>query len=95
MSKYKVSHLNGSNPIYMDRLGEELTESSHTEKDLGVLVREKLNMSKQIVLAAWKATSILGCFKREIAGRVRESSSILPSCSPIWSTVSRPGVPNT
>jgi len=82
--KCKVLHMGRASPKQKYSLGGEWLKSSLEEKDLRVLVHEKLNMSQQCALAVQKANRILGCIKRSVASRSREV--ILP----LYSALVRP-----
>ncbi|KAK4814970.1 hypothetical protein QYF61_007875 [Mycteria americana] len=77
-AKHKILHMGRGNPKHKYRLGREWIESSPEEKDLGVLVDEKLNVTSN------KANLILVCIKRSMTRRSREV--ILP----LYSTLVRP-----
>jgi len=64
--------------------GQRVAREQPSGEGLGLLMDEKLNMSRQCALAAQKANCILGCIKRSMASRLREG--ILP----LYSALVRP-----
>ncbi|PKU42019.1 hypothetical protein llap_7677 [Limosa lapponica baueri] len=75
-------------------LGADLVESTFEEKDLGVLVDNRMTMSQQCTLVAKKANDILGSVKKSVTSRSREviPPSTLP-CFGIFSGI--PDAPHT
>ncbi|RMC07554.1 hypothetical protein DUI87_17028 [Hirundo rustica rustica] len=57
----------------------DLLESSCSEKDLGMLVDNKLSMSQRCILEAKKANGILGCLRKNIVNRLKEGNLPLHS----------------
>ena len=66
------------NPRYQCKLEGVKMKHSPAEKDQGVLVDGKLDMSQQHALTAQKVNSLLGRINRSMARRTREV--ILPLC---------------
>ncbi|PKU42788.1 reverse hypothetical protein [Limosa lapponica baueri] len=83
-AKCRVLHLARGKPWYQNRLVDEGIESSPEQKDLGLLVGEKLDVCWQWVFAAQKANCMPGCIKRSVAIRLREVTL------PLYSTLVRP-----
>lgn len=93
----KVLHLGRNNPTYQDCLGADGLESSFMEKDLGVVVGNKLNMNQQwLFLARKKTRSFLGCIRWRTASRWRLWSwpSAQHGWGHTWSAGSRSGLPS-
>ncbi|GAB0179987.1 mitochondrial enolase superfamily member 1 [Grus japonensis] len=82
--KCKVLHLGKHNPGVQHRLGFIWLGNSSVERDLGVLVDSKLNMSEQCAAAAKKANRMLGCINKGIASRDKEV------IIPLYSVLVRP-----
>lgn len=91
--KCKLLHLGQHNQRVQYRPGSVWLRNILAERDLGVLVDNKLNMSQQCIVAAAQANHSLGCIHRGITSR--GSNAIIPLYSLLVSTVSSSGLHNS
>ncbi|KAJ7423506.1 rna-directed dna polymerase from mobile element jockey-like [Pitangus sulphuratus] len=68
--KCRILHLGNNNPMDQYRLGADLLESSSVDKDLGVMVSNRLSMSQQRVFVAKMVSGILESIRKSIVRKL-------------------------
>ncbi|CAM5148359.1 unnamed protein product [Eretmochelys imbricata] len=81
--KCKVMHLGINNKNFSYKLGTHQLEETEEEKDLGVLVDDRMTMSHQCDMAVKKANVVLGC----IRGGISSGDEVLV---PLYKALVRP-----
>lgn len=71
--KCKVLHLGRNKPRHLYTPGTNWLESNCEGNNLGVLLINKLPMSQQCTFRAKKANSMLGCIRKSLSSRLRDS----------------------
>ena len=64
VGKCKVLHLGRRNPRYEYNMGDRTLETATEEKDMGVIIDEKLQFDKHTEVKANKANKVLGLLRR-------------------------------
>lgn len=80
-AKCKVLCLAWGSPQHPYRLGDEQTKSSPAEKDLGVLMEERLDMTQQCAETSSqskKQACVLGCMQSSLASTWKEGILLCP-----------------
>lgn len=70
--KCKCVHYGHNNRQYDYFMGDNPIETSHVEKDLGVIITDTLNVTEQCVKASNKANAMLGMINRAIKYKTKE-----------------------